>query len=141
MNRNDLKIASCSSEDVDGNLFFPEFDDNPETYKAKVEKAKEICSTCPVRMKCLQSALDNKEDYGVWGGRDETDLRRARFTDVSGKPIKYRPSIICPNCLDETKKDLYVIETFANSSDVGCHACGLMWEIRKVLDRDFPNWG
>jgi len=34
----------------------------------KVQKAKEICATCPVRGACLDYALTNHEPEGVWGG-------------------------------------------------------------------------
>jgi WhiB family redox-sensing transcriptional regulator len=44
-------------------------------------KAKELCSVCPVRLECLQYAIDNKEEYGIWGGLDEKErgwTRRGR---------------------------------------------------------------
>lgn len=136
----DYEKALCSSDDVDTELFFSDFDEDQEVAQEKVDKAKGICSVCPVRMTCLQSALDQNEDYGVWGGRDETVLRRARFVDVSGRPLKDRASIICPNCQDETHKDLYVIENFGAKTDVGCHSCGLMWTAKKNIDPDRPSW-
>lgn len=141
MKRDDLQLALCSYEEVDEEVFFPDFDDYPDTIQKKVSAAKEICAVCPVRMKCLQSALDNNEDYGVWGGRDEITLRRSRFVDISGRSLKDRPSIICPNCLDNTHKDLYVIENFGNKTDVGCHRCGLMWTAKKNIDSTNPHWG
>lgn len=27
-----------------------------------------ICDVCGVREKCLKNALDNREEYGIWGG-------------------------------------------------------------------------
>ena len=27
-----------------------------------------VCNTYPLRQECLQEALDNNEEYGVWGG-------------------------------------------------------------------------
>lgn len=35
---------------------------------ADVERAKELCSSCPVRMTCLDGALERREPWGVWGG-------------------------------------------------------------------------
>ena len=32
------------------------------------QKAKAVCSSCPVRMKCLEHANTNGETFGIWGG-------------------------------------------------------------------------
>ena len=45
-------------------LFFPEVGDSG----GSVEKAKAVCSTCPVKRECLDFALDNSFMYGIWGG-------------------------------------------------------------------------
>ncbi len=49
----------CRSADPD--LFFAE---RPED----LERAKELCATCPVRAACLAMALERQEPWGVWGG-------------------------------------------------------------------------
>ena len=41
-----------------------------------VELAKKICATCPVIQSCLEHALANRIDHGVWGGTDEKQRRR-----------------------------------------------------------------
>ncbi|MEM8923265.1 MAG: WhiB family transcriptional regulator [Actinomycetota bacterium] len=41
-----------------------------------VEVAKKICSTCPAQAECLEYALDNRIDHGVWGGASERQRRR-----------------------------------------------------------------
>lgn len=141
LSESQLKLANCTDPSIDRRVFFPEFHDSKSEVKRKVTEAKEICSSCPIRLECLQSALDDQDNYGVWGGREEEYLQQARFVDVAGRPIKDRASVICPNCLDETRKDLYVVEVFYNhTTDVSCNACGLIWRARKEIDPDDPQW-
>lgn len=35
---------------------------------ADLERAKALCTDCPVRAECLASALARREPWGVWGG-------------------------------------------------------------------------
>jgi WhiB family transcriptional regulator, redox-sensing transcriptional regulator len=42
------------------------------------EWAKAICRRCPVRDDCLDYALRNRIDYGVWGAMTEAERRRER---------------------------------------------------------------
>ncbi|QFG04883.1 WhiB family transcription factor [Mycobacterium phage Nitzel] len=51
--------ALCAQ--VDLGLFFPEKGES-------AKPAKRICGRCEVRAECLQTALDNQEHYGVFGG-------------------------------------------------------------------------
>ena len=47
---------------VDPDLFFAE---SP----VDVERAKALCTGCPLRQSCLADALDRQEPWGVWGGQ------------------------------------------------------------------------
>jgi WhiB family redox-sensing transcriptional regulator len=38
-------------------------------------RVKVVCATCPVRTECLADALDNRVEYGVWGGMTERERR------------------------------------------------------------------
>ena len=38
-------------------------------------EAKKLCQTCDVREECLQSALENDERFGIWGGLSERERR------------------------------------------------------------------
>lgn len=41
-----------------------------------VEIARRICADCPVKSLCLEYALRNRIDHGVWGGTSERERRR-----------------------------------------------------------------
>jgi hypothetical protein len=38
-------------------------------------KAKAVCGTCPIQLKCLDYAVTNKETEGVWGGLTAPERR------------------------------------------------------------------
>src|ERR1700754_3877213 len=57
--------ASCRDEDPDG-LF---------ARGAEQRRAKLVCLSCPVRTECLAEALDNRIEFGVWGGMTERERR------------------------------------------------------------------
>ncbi|MFY7069956.1 WhiB family transcriptional regulator [Nocardiopsis changdeensis] len=42
---------------------------------AAQNRAKLICRDCPVRTECLVDALDNRVEFGVWGGMTERERR------------------------------------------------------------------
>ena len=46
--------------------------DEPELFFAEhpgpLERAKQLCTACPVRDLCLAAALERREPTGVWGG-------------------------------------------------------------------------
>lgn len=41
-----------------------------------VDRARKICANCPVKQECLEYALENRIDHGVWGGTSERERRR-----------------------------------------------------------------
>ena len=41
-----------------------------------VEVARRICQACPVKEPCLEYALVERIDHGVWGGASERERRR-----------------------------------------------------------------
>ena len=61
--------AECRG--VDPHRFFPERGE-------PVRFAKAMCRVCPVRDECLQYALDNSIEYGVWGGTTHRQRQRLR---------------------------------------------------------------
>ena len=42
---------------------------------AAQHEAKAVCKGCPVRAQCLADALDNRVEFGVWGGMTERERR------------------------------------------------------------------
>ena len=42
---------------------------------ARQREAREFCRTCPVRTECLAHALDQRIEFGVWGGTTERERR------------------------------------------------------------------
>lgn len=50
-------------------------DDLFVTGHAQVEAAK-LCRGCPVQRECLVEALDNRIEFGIWGGATERQRRK-----------------------------------------------------------------
>jgi WhiB family redox-sensing transcriptional regulator len=65
---------------------------------AAQNRAKLICRACPVQTECLADALDNRIEFGVWGGMTERE-RRALMR-------KY-PNVRSWRDVLETKRDEY----------------------------------
>lgn len=42
---------------------------------AQQKKARQVCRGCVVRSHCLAEALDNRIEWGVWGGMTERERR------------------------------------------------------------------
>lgn len=68
--------AACIGRDPDG--FFPE----RGTAQITARDAKKVCNgedgrpICPLRETCLEYALENKERFGIWGGKSERERAR-----------------------------------------------------------------
>lgn len=84
----------CATASPD--IFFPE---ETEDEKGRVissvytneQEAKLLCISCPVRVKCLLSALE-KNDIGIWGGtteRERRNMKRAK-RDPMTTPVNLR---------------------------------------------------
>jgi WhiB family redox-sensing transcriptional regulator len=41
-----------------------------------VKMAMQVCADCPVRVECLEYALANDIEHGVWGGASNRQRRR-----------------------------------------------------------------
>lgn len=67
--------ALCAQ--VDPEVFFPD-------KGGSTREAKKMCLTCDVRMDCLESALENDERFGIWGGLSERDRRKVKKGQTRG---------------------------------------------------------
>lgn len=80
-------------------LFFPEDITNYEgeligardwqTKAIAIKTAKALCRECPLQQLCLQTALENGEHWGIWGGMTgeerSTLSRRLRSVATAGQ--------------------------------------------------------
>lgn len=59
-------------------LFFHPEGERGASRRARSDRAKAICLTCPVLQMCRRHALTVREPYGIWGGLGE-DERAAHY--------------------------------------------------------------
>jgi WhiB family redox-sensing transcriptional regulator len=65
---------------------------------AAQNRAKAICVGCVVRTECLADALDNRVEFGVWGGMTERERRAL---------LRRRPHVTSWRHLLQTAQDEY----------------------------------
>jgi len=69
--------AACRNKNLA--LFFPDGGTGPDRGQVKkdiTDRAKRICRGCPVRQACEEWALENRIEFGIYGGLDEAQRRR-----------------------------------------------------------------
>lgn len=71
-------LAACAGMDTD--MFFPRENAGGSRKgitgeKDRVSVAKQVCAGCPVRLECLEFAIDH-DCYGIWGGMDARERGR-----------------------------------------------------------------
>lgn len=57
--------------EVEPEIFFPERGGSSKAARA-------VCNECEVRAQCLNYALSNREQFGIWGGTSERERRKLR---------------------------------------------------------------
>lgn len=98
--------AACRAYDRD--LFFS--DDPVDT-----AFAVGVCRTCDIQLECRQWALERREQYGVWGGLTEKELRALKLVRKRAK---------CPSCASYE-----ITKLGTEGRHQLCNACGLSWKI------------
>lgn len=84
--------AACTAHHPE--LFFPIGTAGPAL--AQLEQARAICRSCPVRLACLEWAIDVGADHGIWGGLSEQErqtLRRRRRRTSNHTPTDLRVAL------------------------------------------------
>ena len=61
----------------DSQYFFHPADERGAARAAREERAKAICRSCPVLVRCRQHALTVEEPFGIWGAMGERERREA----------------------------------------------------------------
>lgn len=65
---------------------------------AAQNRAKAVCFGCNVRTECLADALDNRTEFGIWGGMTERERRAL---------LRRRPDVTSWRKLLEAARDEY----------------------------------
>jgi len=65
---------------------------------AAQNRAKAVCFGCNVRTECLAEALDNRTEFGIWGGMTERERRAL---------LRRRPDVKSWRTLLEAARDEY----------------------------------
>jgi WhiB family redox-sensing transcriptional regulator len=98
--------------------------------------AKNLCFGCPVRKKCLQWALEHRQIWGIWGGRDEVEIRRALSVSYKGEEARRRRFPNCPYCSARPSKlQTSSVEVpgggrWTVAKIVTCTSCNFSWRSR-----------
>lgn len=119
------QLALCATSAIDFHSEDPE----------EIAEALDLCAQCPVRKECLQTALDNQDRFGVWGGTDEETRRLVLSVDHYGKPIRNSDNVPCPYCDSE---DITVLSRKRTKTHLQCSECGVNWWSKRVLAPVIP---
>lgn len=102
--------------------------------------AKALCDACPVKRQCLETALDNGEYHGIWGGADENELRRNQSLGADGKKHEHARPIRCAWCGPNSTRFLEVVERRRTKTHIRCTNCNLDWWTKKIIGIRKQNW-
>ena len=107
---------------------------------AEKNEAKNMCFSCPVRKDCLQWALEHRQIHGIWGGKDETEIRRTLSVTFLGEETRRRRFPNCPHCsarpsqLEIVVVDLPKSGRWNTARIVRCSECGFSWRSRTSVN-------
>jgi len=81
-------VARGACRHSDPELFFPVAARGPAL--RQLAKAKQVCGCCPVRVQCLDYALQSGQRFGVWGGASEEERRLMRRRRLRRRRVTLR---------------------------------------------------
>lgn len=102
--------------------------------------AKNLCFECPVRDQCLQWALEHRQIWGIWGGKDEMEIRRALSVSYKGEETKRRRYPHCPFCsarpskLETSSQEVPGGGRWTVAKIVTCTVCNFSWRSRTSVN-------
>ena len=109
------------------------------------DTARNLCvSQCPVRAECLRWALEHSEIWGVWGGCDESELRRALSLNAVKQSVDRSRHPHCPYCSARPSK-LKIVKVHRPNSHridehIECVECGFYWRARTSIAAIRAYW-
>ena len=89
------------------------------------QDALEFCEGCPVQQRCLRFALETQQLWGVWGGRDESEIRRDLWMNSNGTIGARARWPRCPWCKG-SPDTLFVSDH--SKHEVSCSNCDFSWK-------------
>lgn len=75
-------FARAACRGAPSELFVLPKEDRERTYPRDYDKARTYCKACPIRAECLEYAIVNHIDYGMYGGLTPNQRRRIRWRRV-----------------------------------------------------------
>lgn len=99
-------------------------------------QAKNLCFSCPVRRECLKWALEHRQIWGIWGGKDEGEIRRTLSVSWNGQESRRQRYPQCPYCNARPNKlQTLVVDVpgggrWTTMRLVQCTTCEFTWRSR-----------
>lgn len=94
-------------------------------------KCRAVCqSECPVRKRCIDTALNEPHIHGIWGGVDDYEIRRTLSVDADGEPKVRKRSPRCPYCM--SRKLTISGQKTKKGYSTTCDDCGLHWHMAVI---------
>lgn len=138
------KPANTLGWQIDGLCSQPENKQTVDWFFSKDPKekyaAKNLCYGCPVRKNCLQWSLEHRQIWGIWGGKDEVEIRRSLSVSYKGEETRRRRFPNCPYCnarpakLETSSVEVPGGGRWTTAKIVTCSVCQFSWRSRTSVN-------